>query len=115
MSQVYEQKAPRALEELGLTTAHAQLDSSAQQASAQGWSYSHFLGYLLDGELAERKRRSVELNLKFARFPYLKRLEDFDYAAQPGLDRRLVEELATGRFLDESRNLVLLGPRGGVT
>lgn len=112
MSQVYEQKAPLALEELGMKTARGQLDSSAQQASAGSWSYSHFLGYLLDGELAERKRRSVELNLQFARFPYLKRLEDFDYSAQPSLDRRLVEELATGRFLDESRNLVLLGPPG---
>jgi DNA replication protein DnaC len=112
MSQVYEDKAPRALEELGLRTAQQQLDGSAQQASAGGWSYSHFLGYLLEGELAERKRRSVELNLKFARFPYLKRLEDFDYSAQPSIDKRLVEELATGRFLQEARNLVLLGPPG---
>lgn len=72
----------------------------------------HFLGYLLDGELRERHRRTVELNLQFARFPYLKRLEHFDYAAQPGLDRRLIEELATGRFLYEGRSLVFLGPPG---
>jgi DNA replication protein DnaC len=112
MSQVYEHKAPLALEELGLKTARLQLDQAAQQASAGRWSYSHFLGYLLDGELAERKRRTVELNLQFARFPYLKRLEDFDYSAQPSVDKRLVEELATGRFLSEGRNLVLLGPPG---
>lgn len=54
----------------------------------------------------------MELNLNFARFPAVKQLEDFDFAAQPGLDRRLVEELATGRFLDEGRNVVLLGPPG---
>lgn len=31
---------------------------------------------------------------------------------QPGLDRRIIDELATGRFLHEGRNLVLLGPPG---
>ena len=112
MSLPYEEKAVSALEQLGLAVAGSQLDQVAQQAAAESWSYTHFLGYLLEGELIERHRRSVELNLQFARFPYLKRLSDFDYAAQPGLDRRLVEELATGRFLYEGRNLVFLGPPG---
>jgi DNA replication protein DnaC len=70
------------------------------------------LGFLLDGELAERHHRSVALNLKFAKFPTLKRLEDFDFKAQPGLDSRLIEELGAGRFLYEGRNVVLLGPPG---
>jgi DNA replication protein DnaC len=54
----------------------------------------------------------VKLNLQFAKFPYLKRLDTFDYSMQPGLDRRLIEELATGRFLSEGRNVILLGPPG---
>lgn len=112
MSVPYEQRAVQGLEHLGLTVAHAHLDSVAQRAAAAGWSYTHFLGYLLDGELAERQRKRVELNLMFARFPVVKRLAEFDFAAQPGLDRRLVEELATGRFLSEGRNVVLLGPPG---
>ena len=112
MSALYEAQAPAALERLGLTTASAHLDQVAQRAAAEGWSYSHFLGYLLEGELQERHRRTVALNLQFARFPCLKRLADFDYSAQPGLDRRLIEELATGRFLSEGRNLVFLGPPG---
>lgn len=112
MSVHYEEKAASALEDLALSTARAQLDSSAQKAAAEHWSYSHFLGYLLEAELQERKRRAVLMNLQLARFPYLKRLEDFDYAAQPSIDRRLVEELACGRFLQEGRNLVLLGPPG---
>lgn len=112
MSAAYEAKAAVGLEELGLTTARAHLDSAAQQAAAQGWSYSHFLGYLLEGELAERHRKTVALSLQFARFPALKRLDEFDFAAQPSLDRRLFEELATGRFLYEGRNVLLLGPPG---
>ena len=86
---VYEAKAIEALDHLGLKVARDRLDQACQQASAKDWSYSHFLGYLLDGELIERKRRCVELNLQFARFPYLKKLEDFDFAVQPSIDRRL--------------------------
>jgi DNA replication protein DnaC len=109
---VYEDKAAEALEALGLRTARGHLDQVAQQAAAGQWSYTHFLGYLLDGEREERRRRGVELSLQFARFPCRKRLEDFDFAAQPSIDRRLVDELATGRFCAEGRNVVLLGPPG---
>lgn len=112
MSLVPEAQAASGLEILGLTTALAQLDTTAQRAGAGQWSYTAFLGELLGAELAERRRRTVELNLQFARFPALKRLEDFDFTAQPGLDRRLIDELATLRFLDEGRNLLLLGPPG---
>ncbi len=112
MSVAYEQRATSGLEELGLSVAHQHLDQASQQAAAGTWSYTHFLGYLLDGELQERRRRTVQLNLQFARFPQIKRLEDFDFTLQPSIDRRLIAELATGRFLKEGRNLVLLGPPG---
>ena len=111
-NQPYEHLAPQALADLGLATAAAQLDQAAQQAAAAGWSYTHFLGYLLAGELAARQRATLALTLKFANLPAPKRLEDFDFAAQPGLDRRLIDELATGRFLAEGRNVILLGPPG---
>lgn len=109
---IYEPKALLALESLGLPTASGQLDSAAQQAAAGQWSYTHFLGYLLESELNERHRRTVSLNLQFARFPVIKRLQDFDYSVTPGLDRRLIDELATGRYLEEGRNVCLLGPPG---
>ena len=95
-----------------MTTAAEHLDGAAQRAAAESWSYTHFLGYLLDGELSERHRRRVEYNLKFAKFPYLKDLDGFDFSAQPSIDRRVFEELSTGRYMTEGRNVVLLGPPG---
>ena len=41
-----------------------------------------------------------------------KPLEQFDYSAQPGLDRRLIDDLATLRFVEEHANVLLIGPRG---
>jgi hypothetical protein len=60
MSMVFEEKAVESLAALGLKTARDHLDQAAQQAAAGDWSYTHFLGYLLDGELDERRRRSIE-------------------------------------------------------
>jgi DNA replication protein DnaC len=112
MSVNYEALAQDGLARLELNVASARLDGAAQRAAAESWSYTHFLGYLLDGELQERQRRRVELNLQFARFPVIKKLAGFDFSAQPSIDKRLIEELATGRFLSEGRNVILLGPPG---
>lgn len=112
MSVAYEDKAGSGLDQLGLSVARAQLDSASQRAAADDWSYSHFLGYLLEAELQARHEQSVRLNLRFSRLPYIKRIAEFDFAAQPAIDRRIIDELATGRFFAEGRNIVLLGPPG---
>jgi len=112
MSVPYEDRARQGLTHLGLGVALDQLDTAAQRAAAENWSYTHFLGYLLSGELDERHRKRVELNLKFAKFPFLKTIGGFDFGAQPSVDRRIIEELATGRYLQEGRNVVFLGPPG---
>jgi len=104
--------AQERLEALGLTVASERLDMVSQTAAAQDWSYSRFLEELLAGEQAVRHERAVALSLQLARFPVVKRLTDFDFTAQPGLDPRLIDELATGRFLAEGRNLLFLGPPG---
>ena len=109
---VWEERAVSGLQELSLNTASMNLDTVSQQAAAENWSYTQFLGYLLDGELKQRHQTRVGMSLQFARFPYLKRLAEFDFKAQPAVDRRLVEELATGRFLSEGRNIIFLGPPG---
>ncbi len=112
MSIALEEQAGAHLAALGLSVAGECLDAACQRAAAKQWSYSHFLGYLLSAEMEQRHKRAVELSLQLAKFPCQKRLSDFDYSAQPGLDMRLVEELSTLRFLYEGRNLVFLGPPG---
>lgn len=107
-----EDRATQALDALGLKVASAQLDSIAQRAAAEQWSYTHFLGYLMDGEINERHRKRVALNMQFANFPFVKRLSDFDFSCQPSVDKRMIDELATGRFLSEGRNVILLGAPG---
>jgi len=112
MSVNYEQLAADGLEQIGATTSRGQLDQVAQQAAAGSWSYSHFLGRLLEPELAARRQRVIDTCLHFSGLPWMKRLSDFDFAFQPSIDRTLVEELATGRFMSEGRNVIFQGPPG---
>lgn len=112
MSFNYEQLAADGLEQIGATTSRGQLDQIAQQAAAANWSYSHFLGRLLEPELAARRQRVIDTCIHFSGLPWMKRLADFDFSFQPSIDRTLIEELATGRFMSEGRNVVFQGPPG---
>ncbi len=97
---------------LGPRRPAANSDQIAQQAAAASWSYSHFLGRLLEPELAARRQRVIDTCLHFSGLPWMKRVSDFDFSFQPSIDRTLIEELATGRFMDEGRNVIFQGPPG---
>ena len=88
------------------------VDRLADQAAAENWPYVAFLDRLLEEEAGTRLARSVEMRTKLARFPFLKTLDQFDFAFQPSIDERLVRDLATLRFLAHAENVLLLGPPG---
>jgi DNA replication protein DnaC len=58
------------------------------------------------------ERRRLEGRLRFASFTSPNTLAEIDYDAQPALDRKLVEELATLRFVEEKGNVLPIGPPG---
>lgn len=74
--------------------------------------YTQFLHELLSAEVEAVKHRRLQGRLRFAKLPARKTLDQFDFAAQPSLDRRLIEDLATLRFIDDRANLLLIGPPG---
>jgi len=97
---------------LRLTAAAEALAGELDYATKNKLGHSAFLKRLLEIEVASveiRRRDSLE---HFARLPSPWRLEDFDFDAQPSVDRKLVEELATLRFLEDATNVLLIGPPG---
>ena len=50
--------------------------------------------------------------LRFASLPAPYAIEDFDFTAQPGVDEKLIHELASLRFLDDAGNVLLIGQPG---
>ena len=69
------------------------------------------VGDLLGAEIAEKKARSIKYQLTIAKLPLAKDIDEFDFAGTP-INEALVRELATGGFLAEQRNAVLIGGTG---
>lgn len=97
---------------LQLRAAAEAVPAEIERAGKEGWSPTVFLERLLEIEVNATEQRRLAGRLRFANFPAPWRLEDFDFDAQPALDRKLVEELATLRFLEEAGNVLLIGPPG---
>lgn len=100
------------LDELGLNQASLILDSRAEQAVKADWSYIEFIDHLLTEEVVARRERSLITRTRLARIPSQKTLMDFDFNAQPGVDRKVIHNLATLAFIDRTDNICLLGPPG---
>jgi len=83
----------------------------ADQARDAGWSFEDYLAAVLEREVSARNASGAALRIKAAGFPARKTLEDFDWDAQPTA-RQQVAALASGGFLLEAQNVVLLGPPG---
>ena len=62
--------------------------------------------------MLDRERQAAERRLKAARFPTLKTLEGFDFAAQPSRNKVLVAELMRCEFVDRREAVILIGNPG---
>jgi DNA replication protein DnaC len=71
-----------------------------------------WLPELLQIEESERLRRSFKRRLDNARLGAFKAMADFDYDWADKLDRSLLQELFTLKFLEEGANVVIAGPNG---
>lgn len=82
------------------------------RAEANEVSYLEFADHLVEHEQQRRNRRRIDLNLRKAGFPVIKRLEEFDYRHQTTITKRQVNQLLDFSFLDERANLIFIGPPG---
>jgi DNA replication protein DnaC len=69
------------------------------------------VGDLLQSEIAEKQARSIRYQMTIAKLPLAKDIEEFDFAGTP-INEGLVRELATGGFVADQRNVVLIGGTG---
>jgi DNA replication protein DnaC len=98
---------------LKLTTAAEYLSRELDRAHHEQLTATQVLENLLQLEVEETRARRRRGRLRFARFPLIRTLAEFDFDDfQPSIDRKLVAELSTLRFITERRNILLLGPPG---
>ena len=100
------------LAELRLTAAAEALPAELDHASAAGLSHTAFLERLLAVEVTATTARRQASLARFACLPAPWQISDFDFDAQPSVNRKLVAELGTLRFLGDATNVLLIGPPG---
>ena len=102
----------RALRQLRLGGMADTVVVRAQQARADSLGPIDFLGLLVHDEVNRRRDRLIERRAKSAAFRDRKTLDTFDWKFNPSIDRALVYELATGRFIEQRQDALILGNPG---
>jgi DNA replication protein DnaC len=97
---------------LKLNDAAEVLPRILDEARAERLTLTTALERLLDIEVTATEARKLAARMRFACLPEPWTLTDFDFAAQPGVDEKLIRDLATLRFLDDASNILLVGPPG---
>jgi DNA replication protein DnaC len=97
---------------LQLDAAAEAFAAMAEEATTQDWPPVVYLAKVIATQAAATRNRRLAARLRFARFPTRKTLEEFDFNFQPSIDKKLVLDLATLRFVKEGRPLLFLGQPG---
>jgi len=100
------------LKTLKLPTFQREYQKLARQCATEGLDHVGYLTRLSEREMIERDRRKVERRIKAARFPVVKSLDSFDFAAIPKLNKIQVLELARCDWIERRENVIALGPSG---
>src|SRR3990172_6622960 len=89
------------------------LETRLLEAQSQPQAPIDFLSALIGDELLRRQDRLLARRIQQAGFRYAhKSLDAFDFGFNPKMDRKLVFELATARFVSQCEDALLLGPPG---
>ncbi len=103
---------PEMLGRLKLTAMRDRLDALLDEAARRDLNLPEALALLCGAEVAHREERRVQMGLSIAKFPYVRTLEGFDFAAQPSLDPKQIRELAACRWVANGDTLLIQGPPG---
>ena len=100
------------LKRLKLPTMLREYEAIAATCAKENVDYVTFLLCLIEREALDREKRSAQRRVKNARFPIIKTLDTFDFAAQPSIEAKRVRELMVGEYMDRHENVLLVGNSG---
>ena len=100
------------LKTLSLSRTRESYLKESENAAKAKMSYQDFLYRLAEAEVLSKIDRSINRRLQVSGFPMIRKLEEFDFSYQPKLDEKIIRELSNLNFMDESKNIIFLGPPG---
>lgn len=103
---------PEMLGRLKLTAMRDRLDSLLDDTARREMTLPETLALLCEAEVAHREERRIQMGLGIAKFPFVRTLESFDFAAQPSLDPKQIRDLSACRWVANGDTLLIQGPPG---
>lgn len=100
------------LKQLRLSGILDSLETRNRQAIENKLAYPEFLALLIQDEVARREQKKLNTRLRRANFRSQKTLEQFDFDFNPKVNRALIQELASCRFIEEKVAVLIAGPCG---
>jgi DNA replication protein DnaC len=98
--------------ELKLPTIKARFRAMAEQATREQQTPIAYLAALLEAETHERSERRERRRLMDARFPAIKRLEEFRFADNPKIPQATIAALAEGSWIRDRESIIFVGDSG---
>jgi DNA replication protein DnaC len=103
---------PAQLQQIGLRAVPTQLDDFLARATKAHWSPHQILEQLVQAEIAERSRRSLERRLRLSGLKRFKPMADFEWGWPLKIEREVIDRAFTLDFVPEARNVILIGANG---
>jgi DNA replication protein DnaC len=88
------------------------LEEQMQMPDIEKLSFEERLGLLVDREMADRQNRRFNTRLRKAKLRQNACIEDIDFRHPRGLDKSLMMQLASGKWIKEAHNVIIIGPTG---
>lgn len=98
--------------ELNLNYLKINANKIIEEADIKDSSYQDMLLSILENEIDLKDKRAQERRLKFAGFPVIKKIEDFDFNFQKSITKKHINRLLEMDWIDRMYNLIFLGPPG---
>jgi DNA replication protein DnaC len=112
MTQALEALVEAHARELHLPAIRARFRSLAAEATREQQTPLAYLAALLEAEVQERSERRERRRLLDARFPIIKRLEEFRFQDNAKVPQATIAALAEGTWIDDRESVIFIGESG---
>ncbi|WP_400243847.1 ATP-binding protein [Niallia sp. JL1B1071] len=90
--------------QLRLAETAEELPQLLREAEKASWTYLEFLEAVTTFELNKREIKSMERRMKWARFPFVKTLHEFNVGEQTAITERQLTQLQEFSWLEKQYN-----------
>ena len=100
------------MRKMNLFGMHRAFKTSIESGKTENYTPDEMVGHLIDSEWDDRKNRSIERQLKNARFRYKASVEELQFEGDRNIDKNQLMRFADCTFIGKYENILITGSTG---